>query len=61
MVFEKKHLKLYNGAPVAGVSDIVSSGNNTNASGYINKIRMERIKEQQGQKFDIENDPPPED
>ena len=58
MVFERKHIKV-DGA-IAGVSGIVDNYNNTNASGYINRIRIRQIKEMQGDGTIRHNDPPPE-
>ena len=58
MVFERKHVKV-DGA-IAGVSGILDNYNNTNASGYINRIRMRQIKEMQGGGTINHKDPPPE-
>ena len=61
MVFERKHRINPLDIPVGGVSGVVNNYNNTNASGYINGIRMKNMKNSNGGYCDIENDPPPEE
>ena len=58
MVFERKHVKV-DGA-IGSVSGIIDNYNNTNASGYINRIRLRQIKEMRGGGTIRHNDPPPE-
>ena len=58
MVFERKHIKV-DGA-VGQVSGIIDNFNNTNASGYVNRIRMKRIQEMQGGGTVNHKDPPPD-
>ena len=48
MVFERRHVNCDDGRAVAPVSGIINNYNNTNASGYINLIRLKR------RKYDLE-------
>ena len=67
MVFERRHFNADKDTPIGHIGGILDDtyGNNTNASGYINRIRLKRRKEEldmqrnniQGQVF--HNDPPP--
>ena len=70
MVFERRHFNANKGTPIAPVGDALGDvtenlHNNTNASGYINRIRFKRRREEldmqrnsrDGQVF--HNDPPP--
>ena len=70
MVFERRHFNADKGTPIGPVGDVLGDvnenmHNNTNASGYINRIRLKRKREElemrknkiPGQVF--HNDPPP--
>lgn len=67
MVFERKHFNADKDTPIGHIGDVIGDtyGNNTNAAGYINRIRLKRKREEikmqknniPGQKF--HNDPPP--
>jgi len=46
MVFERKSYTNPTEIQVGSVSGIINNYNNTNASGYINRIRFRRLKEQ---------------
>ncbi len=70
MVFERRHINADKDTPIGQVGDVLGNiseniYNNTNASGYINRIRLKRKREEldmrrnnrDGQVF--HNDPPP--
>ena len=59
MVFDRKHEYVDHNTPVGHIADVLSSNyrNNTNASGYINKIRLRRQRE--NLRMIVHNDPPP--
>ena len=63
MVFERKHIRVSGDNSVGSVSGVINNYNNTNASGYINKIRFNRLKSNFYSNSDMvcHNDPPPEE
>ena len=70
MVFERKHIHVDKDTPIGPVGDVLGDinnnmSNNTNASGYVNRIRLKRRREELELEIGYDsyqgfhNDPPP--